>query len=230
MPRCLDVFVSIRTTQYHRLNHSIAKPQVQPFRTKSKTWDMPSSTMSRSIRVSRISKKSSPSSSRIYETLSNKDQNAALFLLSVPANHEDNVCYTLMALLAAHSQAPPGGVNTLGFSSSRRYDINNLQASRATITKMSDDEFCFSNPVNYSSEWNRLLPVLHSDPAFTQRECGYPVPWSMVDYPPQLNNNSQMAGCTLVKKGLPFGLYSKFCSRGTAWDSIYSTCEQGYCT
>ena len=72
---------------------------------------------------------------------------------------------------------------------------------------MSDDEFCFSNPVNYSSEWNRLLPVPHSDPVFTQRECGYSVPWSKVDYPPQLNNNSQMAGCTLVKKGLPFGLY-----------------------
>ena len=128
MPRCLDVFVSIRTTRYHRLNHSIAKPQVQPFRTKSKTWDMPSSTMSRSIR--RISKKFSPSSSRIYETLSNKDQNAALFLLSVPANHEDNVCYTLMALLAAHSQAPPGGVNTLGFSSSERQDAMILTVSR----------------------------------------------------------------------------------------------------
>ncbi|KAF8630193.1 hypothetical protein AX15_003068 [Amanita polypyramis BW_CC] len=47
---------------------------------------------------------------------------------------------------------------------------------------MSDDEFCFTNPINHSKgKWNRLLPILRSDPTFTQLEQKFRDGWKHND-------------------------------------------------
>ncbi|KAF8730638.1 hypothetical protein AX14_005327 [Amanita brunnescens Koide BX004] len=47
---------------------------------------------------------------------------------------------------------------------------------------MSDDEFCFSNPINHSKgKWNRLLPIPQSDPVFKQLEQQFSDGWKHLD-------------------------------------------------